>query len=126
MRKLFLFLILVTISQYSYSLTIGQNDDPEKEKIDLIERPSSEPNKDRSLQQVECFFNKSSNDLEIEYYGIGTPVIYILDANENIVYVKSAERMSNHIIVNLPLIDGWYRLIIQSRVYCGEGVLCVQ
>ena len=123
MKKLLLFLILVTISQYSYSFSTGQNEDPEKEKIDLIERPTSEPNKDRSLMYVECLYDKSRNVLEIEYSGIETPIVYVIDANENIVWLQSSERMSNKLIVNLPPIQGTYRLIIQSRVYCGEGIL---
>ena len=126
MKKLLLFLMLVAISQYSYSFSAGQNEDPEKEKIDLIERPTSGPNKDRSLMYVECLYDKSTNVLEIEYSGIETPVVYVIDANENIVWLQSSERMSNKLIVNLPPIQGTYRLIIQSRVYCGEGILHIK
>lgn len=126
MKKLLLILILVTISQYSYSFSTGKDEDPEKEKIDIIERPTSEPNKDRSLMYVECLYDKSSNVLEFEYFGIETPTVYVLDADKNIVYLQSSERMSNKLVVNLPLVQGIYRIIIQSRVYCGEGMLNIQ
>ena len=118
--------MFVTISQYSYSLTLKQKEEPDKEKVDLIEGPSSEPNRVRSLFYVECFLDKTSNILEIEFDGIGQPVVYVLDQCNNIVCFTYADRLSNYVCINLPRGAGYYRLIIQSPEYYGEGAINLQ
>ena len=125
MKKLLLILMFVAISQHSYSLTFQQTEDPEKEKIELLEEPNSEPNRDRSLIHIECFLNKLTNALEIEYYGLETPVVYVLDVNNNVIIFKSTEGMSGFININCPAEEGCYRLIIQSEGYYGEGVVII-
>ncbi len=125
MKKLLFILLLATFTNYSYSVTRLLMEDPEKENIDIIVKPTTEPDTDRSFVHVECFLNKITNALEIEYCGIQKPVVYVLDVNDKIVSVKSTEIMSGLIIVNLPSGEGCYRLIIQSGGYCGEGVVYI-
>lgn len=101
----------------------GLSDD--KEKIDIEEKPQEKPNKDRSIKNVECYLSRSDNTVEVEYYGIGAPIVYILDANGNILSYNPANGTSGNIIINLPQEQGVYTVLIQSQTYCGEGVFYI-
>ena len=124
MKKLLFILLFVTLSKICYPKPFLYADDPDKEKIEIVERPTTEPKNDRSVSMVECVFDRSSMLIDVEYSGIGAPVVYILDVNDNIIYY-SANKISNHISIPLSLSEGYYRILVQSNSYCGEGVIVI-
>lgn len=97
----------------------------EDEKIDIEELPQKKPNKDRSIANIECYLSRTENTIRVEYSGIGIPVVYILDVNGNILSYNLTNGISGNIIINLPQAQGIYTVLIQSQVYCGEGIFYI-
>jgi len=122
--KKFSLLILFALSfcQYGYSLEMITKDD---EKIDIVEEPRITTNEDRSIKNVECYLSRSENTIEVEHSGIGSPVVYILDINGNILSYNQSNSISNNITISLPQTEGTYNVLIQSQVYSGIGVFYI-
>lgn len=122
--KKFSLLILFALSfcQYGYSLEMITKDD---EKIDIVEEPRINTNEDRSIKNVECYLSRSENTIEVEHSGIGSPVVYILDINGNILSYNQSNSISNNITISLPRTEGTYNVLIQSQVYSGIGVFYI-
>lgn len=121
-KALFTILLAILFCQLGYSVEIIITD---KEKIDIEEHPKEYPVEDRSVKSVECYLSRSENTVEVEYSGIGAPIVYIFDANGNILSYNPATGTSGNIIINLPQEEGRYTLLIQSQTYCGEGVFYI-
>ena len=117
-----LILFALLFCQYGYSVERITNDD---EKIDIVEEPLINPNEDRSIKNVECYLSRSEKTIEVEYSGIGTPVVYILDINGNILSYHQSNSISNNITISLPQTEGTYNVLIQSQVYSGIGVFYI-
>ncbi len=119
MKKfLITFLMAILFCPVVYSFDVSSNN---KEKVDIEEIPNKDIKEDRSIKNVECYLNRYDNTLELEYFGIGIPVVYIFDENETIVSYQSMNGISNQTVINIPNIRGCYRIVIQSTVYNGEG-----
>lgn len=121
MKKLLFILLLVALTKLCYATPFLHPDDPEIEKIEIAERPTTEPKNDRSISMVECTFNRSLKLIDVEYDGIGLPVVFILDQNDNIVCYQVANNTANHVSLILSLNEGCYRIVIHSSKYFGEG-----
>lgn len=123
-KVLFIIILVISFCTFAYcfdaSLLIE-----EKEKVDLEETPKKDPEKERSLKIIECYLNRLENTIEVEYSGIGTPVVYILDINGNILSYHQSNCISNNITISLPQTEGTYNVIIQSQVYYGIGVFYI-
>ncbi len=122
MKKLLLIILAIIFCQFGHSSNLSFTD---KEKIDIEEQPKGELEKDRSIKFIECYISRTENYLELEHSGIGSPIITILDNNGEIVSRNSASCISDRVIINLPQLEGIYRVIIQSYIYYGEGVFYI-
>lgn len=123
-KGLFIIILVISFCTFAYSFDASLLIE-EKEKVDLEETPQKDPEKERSLKIIECYLNRLENTIEVEYSGIGTPIVYILDASDNILSYNPANGISGSIIINLPQAEGIYTVLIQSPVYCGEGIFYI-
>lgn len=114
--SLIISLFVLLFCQYGYSVERITKDD---EKIDIVEEPKINPKEDRSIRNLECYLNRSENIIEVKYYGIGTPVVYVLDEYGNIVSCNSG--ILNKVIVYVPTVEGLYQILVQSDTYSGVG-----
>ena len=123
-KVLFIIILVISFCTFAYSFDASLLIE-EKEKVDLEETPKKDPEKERSLKIVECYLNRLENTIEVEYSGIGTPVVYILDINGNILSYHQSNCLSNNITISLPQTEGTYNVIIQSQIYYGIGVFYI-
>lgn len=119
MKKILLSFLLAVFCHFGYSYNIYIGD---KEKVDIEEHPIEEPKKDRSIRNVECYLNRLDNTIEVEYSCIGKPDVYILDEYDNIVSYHPTNVISDKMIINIPNIEGYYMIVIESQSYCGRGI----
>lgn len=119
-RLVILFLASIVIPQFAFSKdTRMYDDDKEYVKIDK-ERESDE--RERSLVMAECYLDRDSNTLELEYAGIGIPVVYICDFYGNIQSSQCATAGFGKVVLDLPSGEGMYHVVVQSNTYRGSGV----
>lgn len=82
----------------------------------------------KQTSQDECIPLDALNwplTIEVEHSGIGSPVVYILDINGNILSYNQSNSISNNITISLPQTEGTYNVLIQSQVYSGIGVFYI-
>lgn len=125
MKKLaILFLGMILTVSAVYSNNIINLDGEENERVE-IETETDNSERDRSLLLVGCFLNRESNTIELEYAGIGTPVVYIYDYMENICNSRYGTPNYGKVVLDLPSVEGIYQIVVQSSVYRGTGTFIV-
>lgn len=121
MRRLIPTILILTIffsTSYGNVKTKEEND---KEYIE-IKKETDNTEQDRSLVMIECYLDRDSNTLELEYAGIGIPVVYICDFYGNIQSSQCATAGFGKVVLDLPSGEGMYQVVVQSNTYRGAGV----
>lgn len=81
----------------------------------------------RSINQsVKAFLNDVTKTIEIELLDFTDGEIYIVDQNNQVVDYMFILEEDSYITMNQPEIKGYYRLVIFSRFYYGEGVFFIE
>lgn len=121
MRRLIPTLLILTIffsTSYGNVKTKEEND---KEYIE-IKKETDNTEQDRSLVMIECYLDRDSNTLELEYAGIGIPVVYIFEFSGNMCNYQYGSANYGKMVLDLPSGEGMYQVVVQSNTYRGSGV----
>lgn len=117
MKKLFLLvLIIITNTIVLFSANIRDKETQEEVKIE-----SSTAQNDRSSGRVICLISRYTQVLEVNYHGIGLPIIYIYDCCGNLYDCQLGTMNSGKLFFDLPKEEGNYQIVIQSDLYFGVG-----
>ena len=80
---------------------------------------------DRSISNIVSVY-MDQNFLEINYYGIGEPEIYLVNSSNQIVDQFSLSDNNSVEYLPLPSTPGKYSIIIWSDTFYGEGYFVIQ
>lgn len=81
---------------------------------------------DRSISlYVYAFIIRELGSIELEYNGLDSPDIYIVDSNGQIITWVQTNAYSSTEHLSVPTNPGKYAIIICSDKYYGEGVFTV-
>lgn len=120
MKSLIFTLVLIFNTNLAFSMVEYFQDD-EKEYVEVVEETESS-NRERSLLNVECYIIRNSCQMEIQYIGIESPVVFICDCYGNIYNCQYTSGECGKVTLELPNVPGVYTIVIQSEVYKGSGI----
>lgn len=120
MKKLIITLALIINTNLAFSMVEFMKDE-EKEYVEVVEETES-LNRERSLSNIECYILRDLSQIEIQYIGIESPLVFICDSYGNIYNYQYTSNESGKVTLELPNIPGLYQIVVQSEVYKGIGV----
>lgn len=120
MKSLIFTLVLIFNTNLAFSMVEYFQDD-EKEYVEVVEETESS-NRERSLSSIECYILRDLSQIEIQYIGIESPLVFICDSYGNIYNYQYTSNESGKVTLELPNIPGLYQIVVQSEVYKGIGV----
>lgn len=124
MKKITITFIALIITVASAFAFCDHNVKEEKERVEF-EKESLSTEHERSIYKLECYLDRTQGFLEIEYAGIGIPDVIIYNSNNVPVHYVRGTSDFGTVTLNLPSVEGWYSVLVQSDVYSGEGTFCV-
>ena len=119
MKKLLLLLFVFSIST---AFATGIKDDETNEIVDLETKTVQN---DRSIINVLCSINRDRQTVNVDYSGIGIPIVTITDSCGNIYYRQQAYMYTGNLTLCLPEEEGIYQILVQSNLYTGVGYFLV-
>lgn len=124
MKRFFLtFLVSVSIIQVVFPYE-NKVSDEDKEYV-KIDKEKENGEFERSVLMVECYIDRVANIIELEYSGIGIPVVYVCNFYGNVSDCKYGTTDFGAIVMNLPSVRGMYRIIVESNIYRGIGTFAI-
>lgn len=103
------------------------DDDEEHIPIGDLEVESSIFEQQRTIKYIECSICHITNNVELNFSGIGDVDIYIQDASGSVVVHRQCSEMIGCITIPIPVVtsNGVYRIYIESDTYSGEGYFTI-
>lgn len=105
---------------YSYADNAKSTQEPKKPIMIFKGKPTV--GIERSAQYVNAVLNIETKTIEMEFYGLGDGEIYIVDSNNKIVDSTIITLGMTSVIMDSPINDGYYYLVISCSDFYGEGI----
>lgn len=121
-QLLFIFFLLLSLQ---VSLNANNHLIRYEEEYVSIKSETETAERERFLTSVECYLNRESDIITLEYAGIGIPVVYIYDFSGNVCSCQYGIADFGMIVLDLPSVEGVYQIIVESIVYRGTGKFLV-
>lgn len=81
---------------------------------------------ERSSQYVEAFLDTNLGIIEVEYYGLGDGEIFIVNTSNEVVDSIQILSEVGHAVLNAPIDEGGYTLVVSCCDCYGEGFFTIE
>lgn len=122
MKKVLSIIIAAFCISLTYSYADNDKSTQEPKKPIMIFKGKPTVGIERSAQYVNAVLNLETKTIEMEFYGLGDGEIYIVDSDNKVVDSVMLTWEMTSVIMNSPINEGYYYLVVSCSEFYGEGV----